>query len=169
MMDTTGFIEDYIDWIRFAPGIKDISIQPEMIRPMQDKGLIVDGQKGGLVLGRSHESRGGIPLLHLGVKGDLVLSGLMEGFEYVLPPEVTKQNLVELTRINGTKSENRQSFKPYHPPSNVNLIDATEMEFRNRKVSRIIFLGYAGQMIVNRHATKLHLKRLFEINQMAKY
>jgi len=77
----------------------------EEIHKLNDLKIVFNGEKGGLVLGNSHDD-GGIHLLQLDIEKNIIkYAGEMEGFEYLSSPLKSELHSNDLVRINNLVSE----------------------------------------------------------------
>ncbi|WP_156447342.1 hypothetical protein [Bradyrhizobium yuanmingense] len=114
----------------------------------------MDARYGGLVLGREGPEDD-IPLVQHQGAGVFVLVGAMQGGEYILSEEATKQHLIRLNEINSEKGTS--PISSYAPKSTV--IDTNLMP-----PGGALWVAHNGQFIVNRFATAKYLDELEKMN-----
>ena len=122
---------------------------------------IVDGRKGGLLLGPSH-SLGGIYFLYE-YKDGFRLYGEVEGFEYIICREFSIGNSL-VGEINNHDRDYDTDFQEYEFSRSILTIDARiSHDMYNSKFIILDIRG--GFAIINKHSTKKHLVTVDKINR----
>jgi len=124
---------------------------------LKEKGLMFDGKKGGLVLGKKHEN-GGIHLLQFSreLKAYKYV-GEMEGFEYLSSPLKNKRQSLEFEKIN--EIDNKKVLnKNFKIPNNCRIINTNNVNIA------FIELSEYTQFIVNGRTTLNRIKDIIEID-----
>lgn len=127
-------------------------------------GGIVDGTKGGLLIGNSHLD-GGIYVIRQ-YKNEQLYEFIaeLEGWEYIICPQATLNYKVYLETINAKYSGSKEIFKEYEIPENITVIDTSPIISGIKELNKIVFFGECTQYIVNKHSTKKYLIELNNIN-----
>ncbi|WP_254413334.1 hypothetical protein [Dyadobacter diqingensis] len=142
----------------------------EQFNELSKANIILDGRKGGLIIGNSHK-KGGIMMISASGLDFFCLVGEMEGFEFLLCHEATEKYLNEILEINSTMAAIRKKKvsleKLWNTACKKNdgdlvVINAI-LDFEFPLTSKILFLK-GKQFVVNKYSTLVHLKRLFEMN-----
>lgn len=121
---------------------------------------IMDGTYGGLVLGNLHYE-GGIHLIKFISETKLRYVGEMEGWEYLSSPYNHKdiKNFEKFDKINKrTPHKNRFLRTDFKIPKNCKIIDL-------RLIEVPFLIVEHNQAIINRFATKRHIKKLIKVDQ----
>ena len=135
-------------------------LSEEFIQNLIKKEEFIDARRGGLVLGNSHDN-GGVIFLYQFPEGFRVF-GELEGYEYVLPREITQKNQKLIRKINNHERDFDDRFEEYQIPNNIITIDARKNESQSKY---ILCDSRGGFSIINKHSTKIHLKKLDELNR----
>jgi hypothetical protein len=134
----------------------------EEIEKYKSLGLTVDGTKGGLLLGNSHEN-GGIQMLFKYSDG-YRLRGEVEGKEYLVNSEASKLFASELRYISNIKRD-----EPIFMNREVDLTNITIIDCRVNNVtfsSKFLLVDeHDSWHIINMYSTIGHLHRLENINR----
>lgn len=118
------------------------------------KGHIIDGRKGGLILGQSHEA-GGIYVYQFN-EDHFIWDAEIEGNEYYVNRYSFESNEVKVREINEYYPQEVPKPININYSHNVRIIDA-------RGFRKALFL--AGGMVVNADASEKYLHDLERINQ----
>mgnify|MGYP003683474073 CR=1 FL=1 len=114
--------------------------------------------KGGLIIGNLHSS-GGIQIFQPISNEKIRHVGELEGWEYVTSPNTTRNHAKELENINNDiKLSNPKTDTSFNIPSKCKVID-----LRGAK-HQIIVLTALNHFIINRAATKKHIKKIIELD-----
>jgi hypothetical protein len=116
--------------------------------------MIVEGVRGGLILGNFH-SEGGIPTIMQTRPNEYEIIAEVEAYEYMMNTFLTDEELEKVKNINSTHLT--KDIIKYTPPNEINIIDA--------RGSKVILMGIAPQFVVNKNATLLNLNVLDELNK----
>ncbi|TMM29655.1 hypothetical protein FDT66_11115 [Polaribacter aestuariivivens] len=130
---------------------------------LKKKNLVFDGTKGGLILGNSHLN-GGIHLINFTNNQTVKYFGEIEGWEYLTSPYngFDIDNFEKFKYINeGTRNTNRHIKTEFRIPENCKVLD-----LRNIKVPFLLIDNDEQQAIINRFATKKHIRKLIEIDEI---
>lgn len=135
-------------------------LRQEAILEMLSTGILIDGRKGGLVIGPSHEE-GNIVLLDQCQADKYMIIGTMEGGEYLLS-HLTY--LLYRDRINIINSWDRPvaPLQKYEIPIGIRVINAF-----GETSEKMILIDREGQFIINKNATSKFLEELEELNRRA--
>lgn len=122
------------------------------------KGLVFDGTKGGLVLGKLHKD-GGIHFLLQSSEEKIRYIGEMEGWEYLTPPinDNNKDHFFEINEL--TKNKNSEEDTSFKIPENCKIIDTRHCEIAFLVVSN------KSQFVINRFATRENINLIIEIDK----
>lgn len=135
-------------------------LSEDFVQNLIRKEEFVDARRGGLVLGNSHDN-GGVFFLYQFPEGFRVF-GELEGYEYILPREITQENQELIGEINNHDRDFENSFEEYQVPKNIITIDAR----KNNSQSKYILCDTRGGFaIINKHSTKIYLQKLDELNR----
>lgn len=136
---------------------------------MLANGTAVDGNGGGLLLGRWH-SEGGVPVLMNSVGGGYELKAEFEGYEYILNPGVLTCFREECEAINQPALDKQPVFEVYTPAVDITLLDVRTVN-HPAGTKYLILDGSTSFFIVNRHSTKLRLELelLEKMNRLVSY
>tara|TARA_R110000868_G_scaffold345588_3_gene606728 strand:+ start:96 stop:605 length:510 start_codon:yes stop_codon:yes gene_type:complete len=147
-------------WNYYFAEAKDVfEFKNEDVHKLIDLGLVHNGIEGGLVLGNSHR-KGGIHLLQPKTENTFVYVGEMEGWEYLTHFKTTSKYRHELNEINErTKVISKDIKTNFKIPEKCKVIDTT-----GKEIAFIIVSNYS-QFIVNRFATKKHIKEIIELEK----
>ncbi|WP_318344076.1 hypothetical protein [Flagellimonas baculiformis] len=138
--------------------ITELIFSTEEIYKLNDLKVIFSGEKGGLVLGNSHND-GGIHLLQLDIdKNIMKYVGEMEGFEYLSSPLKSEKHLNELSELNNLTTEIDVS-KKVTIPKGCNIIDTSNIDVP------VILLSGFKQFIINKNSTFNYLNKILEIEK----
>lgn len=118
--------------------------------------MIVDGVRGGLILGDRHSDPTGGIYLMLFDSGKPYCIGQMEGGEYLVNCIATRDNLELLDQINNDRSDDDEDICKEE-------IESVRHVFVPS--GHWLLVSAAASRIINRSATKKHLKKLDEINK----
>ncbi len=123
---------------------------------LYNNGMIVDGVRGGLVLGDRHSApTEGIPLLLID-HGRFYCNGKMEGGEYLVNCFATSEKIDRLEEINTFRQEDDEIAPE----------DIATVRHINVPYGHWLLISAGASRIINRGATKKHLKELDEINKI---
>lgn len=125
--------------------------------------LIIEGVKGGLIIGPSH-LEGGISIIMNDSKNDFYTILEVEGWEYLLNPFSTDKNLEELENINSEYSERLNEFYEYTLPENISILNCTPKTINGKFFKPVIPFGRNAQMIINKVSTQRYLDKIDKIN-----
>ncbi|MDR3630536.1 MAG: hypothetical protein P4L42_09375 [Desulfocapsaceae bacterium] len=129
----------------------------EKIVEMLYTGILVDGRKGGLVLGPSHEE-GFIYLLQEGPSGCYGVVGTMEGGEYLLSRNAYRLFRRRIDAINAWRD-------PEARPENIAVSRKTRiLNAFGPDCDGAIFVDSGGQFVVNRYATNRFYSEIEDLN-----
>ncbi|WP_207493177.1 hypothetical protein [Aridibaculum aurantiacum] len=122
------------------------------------KGWAINGTKGGLILGPSHDE-GGIMMWQRTTEGDgYRLKGEVEGYEYILNPGASHCYRNIFSSINKHDEHQNENWAEYSIPENISIIDT-----RRSGEPRFILLD-ANFSIVNKYSTKCYLNTIEKMN-----
>ena len=143
----------------FAEAKHIFEIKIKEFHKLNELGLIIDGMKGGLVLGYSHQ-KGGVHMIRQKTEITFEYVGEMEGWEYLSHFKTASKYGKELVEIN----EKRKPISKYirttfKIPETCKIIDTTEKEIA------FILVAKEPQFIVNRFATKKYIKEIIELEK----
>jgi len=135
------------------------------LEPLAAANQIIDGSKGGLILGNTH-AEGGIKVIRQYSNEELYeVIAEFEGWEYILNPFTTSKECEILTKINSEFVGSKETFLEFEIPEGVDILD-TRTAFEKRKdLNKLILLGQYSQFIINKFSTKKHLTLLNELNR----
>lgn len=122
-------------------------------------GIVFNGYNGGLVLGNLH-SEGGIHLIMPISENKLRYVGEMEGWEYLSSPINDDNQLNRLTQINDSiKNPNNLKKSEFEIPHSCKIIDTRNV------VIPFVLITMGIHVIINRTATKKHIKEIIELDK----
>lgn len=101
-------------------------LSSDYMQAVADRGDFIDAQKGGLLLGNSHDF-GGVYMVYSCPNGFMVM-GEVEGWEYFLNREISIKYRERLSFINDYYRDKLDFFEEYTPPDKTNLIDARSIQ-----------------------------------------
>jgi hypothetical protein len=116
--------------------------------------MIVEGVRGGLVLGNFH-SEGGIPTIMKTRPNEYEIIAEVEAYEYMMNTFLTSEETKIVKKLNQTHLT--KEIIKYNPPREINIIDA--------RGNKVILMGVAPQFVVNKNATLQNLNFLDELNK----
>ncbi len=135
-------------------------LRHEWVFEMLASGSLVDGRRGGLVIGPSHEE-GNIYLLYQTQSGGYRILGTMEGGEYLLSHGAYLLYHHRINEINAWE----------HPTA---LVEKSKVSGESRiinafgeKSEKIILIDHRGQFIVNKFATGRFFTEIDGLNRKA--
>jgi hypothetical protein len=135
------------------------------LKPIVEGNGIVNGTKGGLILG-NHHNEGGIKVIRQYNNEELYeVIAEIEGWEYVLSPLTTIKELEYLKKLNAEFVGTTELFEEFEIPSGINILD-TKPIFENIKVTnKLVLISEYSQFIVNKFSTKKYLIQLDNLNK----
>jgi hypothetical protein len=141
----------------------DYEISKATFYKMRNKGLVIDGTKGGLIVGPSHEE-GGVLVVREYLDKILVVAEL-EGYEYFINAKASKQYYSEIEKINSAYEQRVDyvKFASYKIPATIRVIDVQHKKV-DGKSERPLLLMRQDQWCVNRLSSKEYLKQLDQMN-----
>lgn len=119
---------------------------------------ILDVRQGGLVLGRDTDDDD-IPVFSSPVEGIFQLTGMMQGWEFVMNSQAFAKNERRVHEINDDKD-----VEAYKPTMTVEVTDATRIYNTNALHAEMHVLMGNAQFVVNRLSTQKHYKELEQLN-----
>jgi hypothetical protein len=135
------------------------------LEPLVQAKKIVDGTRGGLILGNLH-SEGGIKVIRQYQNEELYeVIAEFEGWEYILNPYATYKECELLTKINSEFVGFKETFREYEIPTDIDILDTRATSGEGKDLNKLILLGEYSQFIINKHSTKKHLHLLNELNK----
>ncbi|WP_031527037.1 hypothetical protein [Dyadobacter crusticola] len=146
-------------------GGREFPIDKDVFFAMQAKGLIIDGSKGGLLIGPSHEEGGILVIRDYGT--DQCLVAEIEGWEYLVSSPATKIHRAEIVRINSYfQNQVGYRYRKYDSiPSNVTTLDLRHKLVDGKWERPFLLISGPEQWCVNKHSTRLFLTELNKYNQ----
>lgn len=137
---------------------------PEL-KPIVEVNGIVDGTKGGLILGNYH-SEGGIKVIKQYQNDELYeVVAEFEGWEYILSPFTTNKELEYLTKLNSEFIRYTEPFEEYKIPNGIDVIDTRPLFKNIKETNKLILLSDHPQFIINKYSTKKYLNKLDILNK----
>ncbi len=133
------------------------------VAAMLKHGIAVDGNGGGLLIGRSH-AEGGIPVLMSLASGGYQLHAEFEGYEYLLNQAAVFNSRMECEQANQPELDRRSEFVPYTPEEGTTLLDVRADNHPIGTKYLVLTTGLPFFM-VNRHSTKIRLSALEAFNR----
>lgn len=141
----------------FADAKQVFEFKIEEFHKLNELGLIIDGAEGGLVLGNSHQ-KGGVHMIRQKTETIFEYVGEMEGWEYLTNFKTAHK--YEFSEINErTKPISKYIRTTFKIPEGCKVIDTTKKEIA------FILVSKYTQFIVNRFATKKHIKEIIELDK----
>lgn len=139
-------------------------ITKDEFKVLKEFGLIVPVISGGFIKAPSH-NEGGIKLLWPDNDRYLICSEL-EGYEFIMTPNITKIAENELKQINEVYLSSKPTlFDPYPIPSNVTIIDGSNTLINGAEFPRFLISSGQPQFIINKFSTKEFYDILEGLNQ----
>lgn len=136
----------------------------EDLQPIFDIEGVIDGSKGGLLLGNYHID-GGIKVIREYDKNHYEVVAELEGWEFILCAEATYWDVEYLHSINNEIDGSTGGFIEYEIPNNISILDTRPIFENIKETNRIIKLGEYPHFIINKHSTKKYLNELDELNK----
>ncbi|GAB7087574.1 hypothetical protein [Marinifilum fragile] len=135
------------------------------LEPLIEARQIIDGTKGGLILGNSH-TKGGIKVIRQ-YKNEKLFEVIaeFEGWEYILNPYATYHEYELITKINSEFKGSKEKFQEYEIPRDIDILDTRATDKERKDLNKLILLGRYSQFIINKHSTKKHLHFLNQLNK----
>lgn len=134
-----------------------LRLNQQQVKEMLYEWILLDGRRGGLVLGPSHEE-GNIFLLCEQQAGKYKILGTMEGGEYLLSHEAYRTFKDRIDEINSWEY-------PTAFPEKIVISEKTRIINAFGKFSeKVILIDRRGQFIVNKFATGKFLTELEDLN-----
>ncbi|WP_299761350.1 hypothetical protein [uncultured Dokdonia sp.] len=134
------------------------------IDKLKEENVIVNGSKGGLLLGPSHEEGGIIILVKYGDYYSLY--GEAEGYEYIISPDLIDIALLDyqFELINDRLRDISFNFNGEEDLSKITTIDAKLTITSNKYKSKYVLLDNRRFAIINKNSTKRYLREIECIN-----
>jgi len=130
------------------------------VKEMLYEGILLDGRRGGLVLGPSHE-QGNIFLLYEKRLGEYEILGTMEGGEYLLSHEAYRKFKDRIDEINSWEY-------PTAFPGKIGISEKTlVINAFGKSSEKAILIDRRGQFIVNKFAVGRYLAEIEALNYQA--
>jgi len=126
--------------------------------------LLVDGKRGGGILGNSHEN-GGVKVVGLTNRERILISVEVEGFEFFMNCKSSNLHRDRLEEINSDMDINFDIALAYRKHESIPIIDARPIEVGGVLTSRLIGMECNHHFIVNKFSTAKYLKELIELNK----
>ncbi len=136
-------------------------LRQEAILEMLSSGILIDGRKGGLVVGPSHEE-GNIFLLYQCQADKYTIIGTMEGGEYLLSHMTYLLYRDRINIINAWDPPATSLLQKDEIPSGVRVINAF-----GETSEKMILIDHEGQFIINKFATSKFLEEIDVLNKRA--
>ena len=134
----------------------------EFLKCQHDR-QVMDARYGGYVLGRTCKEDDILMLTFLG--GNIILvSGFMQGQEYIISAEASAKHHNEIEKINMDRGD-PNDLEDIDLSQSGNILDTTLCKPLTGLSEYGGVLTVYGQFIVNRYATKKHFERLQELNR----
>jgi len=134
-------------------------ITVEEFHKLNELNVLFDGTKGGLVLGKLHVD-GGVHFIRPSITGHFEYGGEMEGWEYLSSPVLSNdfgEKLVTLNNsVKGKRTHENTEFKI---PKRCKVIDTYNLDVA------IIVLSNVRHFVVNRFATREHIKKIIKLEK----
>ena len=146
-------------------GGDDFEIPKSTFYEMKKQGLIIDGTKGGLLIGNYHEY-GGI-LVVREYMDKVLLVAEIESYEYILNSKSSLDNSEEISSINQIYKPHVSDmiFKEYQIPKNIRVIDAKTKIIDGKKERPLLLIRGKLQWCVNKFSTQNYLEKLNKMNE----
>ena len=141
----------------------DMFLPLSTMKDYVDKDRAINGTKGGIILGPSHDE-GGIKIWQRTTEGDgYKLKGEIEGFEYILNPGASHcfRNIFSI--INKPDEHKYDNWEDYDIPNTISIIDT-----RRTSEPKFILLDF-NFSIVNKYSTKCYLSTIDRMNYARSY
>ena len=138
---------------------------PQDLKPIVEADCLLDGTKGGLILGNSHLD-GGINVITQYQNYELYeVIAEVEGWEFIMSPHATAKHLEYIKKINAEFKDFQINFSIYEFDQNIDIIDTRPIYESIHETNKWIILGEYTQFIVNRNSTKKYLLELDKLNK----
>lgn len=125
---------------------------------------ILDGTKGGLIIGNTHDILG-IKLIMETAENKYEIIGEIEGWEYLMNPFATSKYRNELHLINDELKNSKKEFVEYPVTDSIDKLNAEPFIEGISFTSKIILLGKYPQFVVNKYSTKEYIEQLDKMNK----
>jgi hypothetical protein len=132
------------------------TIDPDIVQSLIFSGQLIDGRRGGMVIGRRHK-HGHIYLFRTDENG-LFLEAKMEGGEYLVNKNATKKHKLRLDAI--WREHRETETNTIFPCTEVGRVVYTHSSIQDIG----IFID-GGQFIASRYCTSKFIQELVEINE----
>ena len=137
----------------------------EDLKPIVEADGIIDGSKGGLILGNSHLNSGVKIIAQYKNEKLYEIIAEVEGWEFIMSPKATAENLEYLKMMNSEFKGTSPGFCEYDIPQNVEILDTRPFFENIKETNKLIIFGDYAQFIINRNSTKKYLSELNELNK----
>jgi hypothetical protein len=140
----------------------DVFIGRDLLSRFLEKGLVIDGRLGGLVLGNYHDDHG-ILIVRITNKGRALIANKMEGFECLFSSKATSINLEKLKRINN--EEYADDSEMSCELDGISVLDARPIKISGSMVSKLIAIYFGDQFVMNKKSSLMNLEKLDNLNK----
>jgi len=136
----------------------EISI--EDFQKLNELNILFDGTKGGLVIGKLHID-GGVHFIRPNHKtGHFEYGGEMEGWEYLSSPVLSNDFGEKLVTLNNSiKGKLTYENTEFKIPKRCKVIDTYNLDVA------VIVLSNVRHFVVNRFATRKHIKKIIKLEE----
>jgi hypothetical protein len=142
-------------------------LSAELVAALVADGMIVNGNSGGLLIGRAH-SQGGVPVIRKLADGSYELWAEFEGYEYIINPGVLTCFPKECEAANQHELDKRSYFAEYVPEPGITVIDVRGLN-HPYDTKYLILDSLAAFFIVNKFSTESRLSILEQMNRSVTY
>ena len=132
-------------------------ISQENFWTLFERGWVVDGRGGGLVIGRSHAG-GNIYMINGPIDGRLYIQSALEGGEYIVNHGAYEAAQIRLQEINAFRDQAVHA-------SHLLLSPATRvLNTHSEPQDKLLWIGARQMTIINKYATAKFLPEIEQIN-----
>ncbi|GAB4042050.1 hypothetical protein [Spirosoma jeollabukense] len=137
-------------------------MKPDFFYECQEKGLIIDASKGGLVQGA-----GEIMVVSPTEKGEFIMSSPVIPFQFLVNAYADEAYKADINARNLPWPQSFMLFRPYAVPKGITVIDASPKEVDGVITTPFIFFDTNFARFLGPNVARGHLAWLEKINQDA--
>ncbi|MGI4871483.1 MAG: hypothetical protein ACRYFX_09930 [Janthinobacterium lividum] len=142
-------------------------LNSEQVAALVADGMIVNGNCGGLLVGRAH-SQGGVPVMRKQAGGRYEVWAEFEGYEYIVNPGAVICFSKECESTNQYQIDKKPLFSEYIPEQGITIIDV-RADNHPLGTKYLILDALPNFFVVNKFSTQIRLRELEEMNRMVTY
>ncbi len=142
-------------------------LSSERVAALIADGMLVNGNSGGLLVGRAH-SQGGVPVVRSRPDGSYEVWAEFEGYEYIINPGALVCFQKECEAANQHETDKRYWFTEYTPEPDITIIDVRAINHPAETKYLLLDDGPAF-FIVNKFSTETRQHILEQMNRAVTY